>query len=78
MQKNLSCICFATGSLLSPVTPIAWKNSAAGFFLLPKVSKRIVSPYFTISAMIPASTAAMTAMPTVPNSHFLRLASIGI
>ena len=29
----------------------------------------------THSAMSPASTAAMTAMPSVPNSHFLRLAA---
>lgn len=33
------------------------------------------SLYDTKNVMIPASTAAITAMPTVPKSHFLRFAS---
>lgn len=35
MQQYRSCKCFATGSLLAPVTPMAWKNSTAGPSLLP-------------------------------------------
>ena len=38
MQKYFSCKYLATGSLLAPVTPIAWKKSTAGASLLPNVS----------------------------------------
>lgn len=44
MQKYLSCRYFATSSLLSPVTPMAWKNSTAGFFLSPSAANRMIIP----------------------------------
>ena len=74
MQKYRSCRYCATGSLLSPVTPMAWKNSTAGACLLPKVKNRIaLHPQCTKISMIPASAAEMTAIPTVPKSHFFCL-----
>ncbi len=36
---------------------------------------RPAPPYRRISAMIPASTAEITAMPMVPKVHFLRLSA---
>ena len=33
-----------TSSLLSPVTPMAWKNSTAGFFLSPSAANRMIIP----------------------------------
>lgn len=44
MQKYLSCRYFPTSSLLSPVTPMAWKNSTAGFFLSPSAANRMIIP----------------------------------
>ena len=44
MQKYLSRRKCATGSLLAPVTPMAWKNSTAGFCLFPNVSNNILHP----------------------------------
>ena len=46
MQKYRSFRHRATGSLLSPVTPIAWKNSTAPFCFSPSVSNRILIPSF--------------------------------
>ncbi len=45
--------------------------------LLPYVQSTLFRHLFygTKTVMIPASAAAITAMPTVPKSHFLRLAS---
>lgn len=44
MQKYLSCRYFAASSLLSPATPMAWKNSTAGFFLSPSAANRMIIP----------------------------------
>ena len=96
MQKYFSCKYLATGSLLAPVTPIAWKKSTAGASLTAKCFKlhgNLTSGYIAAgrrsqrpvkifqwikSVITPASTAAMTAIPSVPKSHFLRLTLLGI
>ena len=75
MQKYRSCKYLAIGSLLDPVThPLHERTARQDSSCRRMFETEFLSPQLSIkSIMIAASAAEMTAIPIVPNSHFLPL-----